>query len=125
MVMHLAAMLDSKNLTTKGSNTHDQWDDSYARLYKLPKYWLANLICKFSDLSSEDMDIMDSHEYDAVRHVSEFFMQVKMGDQMPRPMLDKGICAETLVERAKQVGSRLVHNTHILSCPTLPLPRWS
>ena len=123
--MHMAAMLESKNLAKKGSSNNDMWDDSYARLYKLPKYWLANLICKFSDLSSEDMDMMDSCDPQAVRHVFEFFMQVKMSDQLPRPMLDKAICAETLVERAKQVGSRPMHNTYTIACPVLPLPRWS
>ena len=123
MVMHLAAMLDSKNLTKKSSNDHDHWDDSYARLFKLPKYWLANLMCKFSDMSSEDMDLMDSCDHDAVRHVFEFFMQVKSTDQLPRPMLDKAICAETFVERAKQVGSRPMHNNYIIACPALPLPR--
>jgi hypothetical protein len=122
--MHLAAMLDSKNLAKmKGSGSNDQWDDSYARLYKLPKYWLANLICKFSDLSSEDMDLMDSCDHGAVRQVFEFFMQVKSNDQLPRPMLDKAVCAETLVERAKQVGSRPMRNNYITACSTLPLPR--
>ena len=123
MGMHLAAMLDSKNLAKKGSNDNDQWYGSYARLFKLPKYWLANLICKFSAMSSEDTDLMDSCDHDAVRQVLGSLMQVKSSDQLPRPMLDKAICAETFVERAKQVGSRPMHNDYIIACPALPLPR--
>ena len=66
---------------------------------------------------------MDSCDHDAARHVFEFFMQVKSTDRLPRPMLDKAICAVTFVERAKQVGSRPMYNNYFIACPALPLPR--
>ena len=106
LVLHVLAMLESNSIHMKKTQNLEVWDDSYARIYKIPKYWLANLICKFTDISKGEVDLMDAHDSDSVKAVFEFFMQLKSSDPLPRTMLDKSVCAEAFIKRAEQVGNR-------------------
>ena len=73
---------------TKGKNS-EYWDDSYTRVWRLPKYFFVAVLVRKSDLSTEDLDKIDGKGGDAIRNMADALLQLKQTDVLPPQLKHK------------------------------------
>lgn len=93
------ALQEKKEAATES----DMWDDSYHKFGKLPRYWLGNLLVKFTNFTESDILKLERHDSDNVRHVFEFLLAIDSNSPLPAPMLNKRVFGEACIARAKIV----------------------
>lgn len=83
-----------------------KWDDSYTKLWRLPKYFFVAVMIKTSDLTREDLDRIDGKDSGAIRLMADMILQMKQQDPLPAQLLDKDLCFSVFCERVRQIGER-------------------
>lgn len=87
-------------------NDDDLWDDSYTKIWRLPKYFFVAVMIRISDLTQQELDLIDGKDADAIRLLADSWFQLRQSDALPAQLLNKKLCFAVFIERAKQVGDR-------------------
>lgn len=82
------------------------WDDNYTKMWRLPKYFFVGVLVRISDLTTDDLDRIDSQDGDLLRNICDGFFQIKQSDVLPPQLKHKRLCFAVFKERALQCGLR-------------------
>lgn len=101
--------LDANN-TVDDEEQKPEWDSSYTRLGKLPKYWLGENLILMSkkELTPEDIKAIDRADGDALRRLHDMATFTTASTALPKDALNKVVCRRMLVSRAEQCGDLMV-----------------
>lgn len=89
--------------------TKTSWDDSYAKLQKIPKYWLMENISIMSKkkLTIDFLGRVDKKDPTAIRDIHDFGTWTRGQWTLPRSAIVKAVCREMFLQRHTEGGSLL------------------